>query len=147
MAGEKRFRTTFVGFKKSDVNLYIERILKEFEDKMRIKDEEISLLKVQNNDVKSKYAELSQKADEINYDRAKIAEVLLKAQEKADLIVSDAIVEANKEKKEISSLIEAEKEKLVDIKREVKALKLEFTNTLKKYENQLENMVNEDVAG
>ncbi len=41
MSGEKRFRTSLFGFKKSDVNLYIEKILKDFEDRLREKDEEI----------------------------------------------------------------------------------------------------------
>ena len=44
MAREKRFRTSFMGgFKKSDVNAYIERILKEFDEKLKSKDDEISV--------------------------------------------------------------------------------------------------------
>ena len=35
MPGEKRFGTSLFGFKKSDVNSYIEKILKEFDDKLK----------------------------------------------------------------------------------------------------------------
>lgn len=144
MAGEKRFRTSLLGFNKSDVNLYIERILKEFDDKIRQKDEEITILKTQNKDLKSKYEELSQKANQVNDDRTRIAEVLIKAQEQAAAIVEEAINQSNLEKKRIEGLIEEEKEKLVDIKSEIKVLKAEFVSTLKKYENQLGDMVKEE---
>lgn len=144
MAGEIRFRTSLIGYKKTDVILYIERIVQQYEDKLKEKDEEIAILKVQNNDAKTKYEELYKKAEDINFNRAKIADVLLKAQEKADVIVNDAIIQANEEKKDITKLIEIEKEKLVDIKREIKTLKSEFTSTLKKYESQLGEMVKED---
>ena len=44
MPGEKRFGTSLFGFSKSDVNLYIEKILKEFDDKLKSKDEEINAI-------------------------------------------------------------------------------------------------------
>lgn len=146
MAGEKRFRTSLFGFNKSDVNLYIERILKEFDDKLRQREEEISLLKTQNKDLRSKYDELMQKADQINEDRAKIAEVLIKAQEKAERMIEEGVNQANVEKKKIEQQVEQEKEKLVDIRSEIKMLKAEVVSTLKKYDHQLGNMMREEAA-
>lgn len=147
MAGEKRFRTAFLGFNRSDVNLYIERILKEFEEKLRDKDEEMSVLKAQNKDLKSKYEELSGKSQQLNEDKAKIAEALLRAQEKAEIMVMEAVNQANEEKKKIERLIEIEKERLVDMKTEIKFLKTEVVSTLKKYENQLGELAKEELAG
>jgi archaellum component FlaC len=141
MPGEKRFRTSLFGFGKSDVNLYIEKILKEFDDKLKAKDEEIADLKEQVKDIKSKYDDLVSKADMINEDRSKIAEVLIKAQEKAEIILEDARAEALEEKKKLEETIEAEKEKLVDIKRELNILKTEAINALKKYESQLSGII------
>lgn len=145
MPGEKRFRTSFMGgFKKVDVNSYIEKILREFDDKLKEKDDEIVSLKNQSKDIRSKYEEFAKKADQINDDRTKIADVLIKAQEKAELMLEDARVEALEEKKKLEDVIEQEKERLVDIRQEMKNLKSEVVNTLKKYETQLGTFISED---
>lgn len=146
MPGEKRFRTSLFGFKKSDVNFYIEKILKEFDDRLKGKDDEILALKNQSRELKQKYEELAQRADEINEERAKIAQVLIKAQEKAELMIEDARVKAIDEKKKLEEMIEQEKEKLVDIKGELKTLKSEVVNTLKKYEDQLNEIIETQTA-
>lgn len=145
MPGEKRFRTSFMGgFNKADVNTYIEKILREFDDKLKEKDDEATVLKNQNKEYKYKYEELLKKAEQINDDRAKIADVLIKAQEKAQLMLEDARMEALEEKKKLEDTIEQEKEKLVDIRQEVKMLKGEVISTLKKYESQLGTYIKED---
>lgn len=145
MPGEKRFRTSFMGgFKKSDVNTYIEKILREFEEKLKEKDDEIAVLKSQNKDIKSKYEELQGRENQINENRAKISEVLIKAQEKADLMLEDARIAALEEKRQLEETIEKDKERLVDIRREIKILKDEIVSTLKKYDSQLETYVQED---
>ena len=138
MPGEKRFRTSFMGgFNKADVNTYIEKILREFDDKLKEKDDETTVLKNQNKEYKFKYEELLKRADQINEDRDKIADVLIKAQEKADLMIEDARAEALDEKKKLEDVIEQERENLVDIRQELKMLKSEVVSTLKKYESQL----------
>ena len=129
MAGEKRFGNSIFGFKKSDVNSYIEKILMEFDDKLKEKDNEIVMLKSQNKEIKGKYEEFGKKAEQINEDRAKIGDVLIKAQEKAELMVSEAKIQALEEKKKLDEIIEREKEKLVDIKDELKTLKSEVVST------------------
>jgi F0F1-type ATP synthase membrane subunit b/b' len=144
MPGEKRFGMALFGFSKSDVNSYIEKILKEFDDKLKENDDEITALKNQNRELKAKYEELAKKADQINEDRNKIADVLIKAQEKAELIIEDARIQAMEEKIKIEQLIEEEREKLVDIKQELKILKSEVVSTLKKYESQLGDMIEVD---
>jgi chromosome segregation ATPase len=145
MPGEKRFGSSFMGgFRKTDVNSYIEKILMEFDEKLKEKDSETVVLKNQIKELRTKYEELYRKADQINDDRAKIAEVLIKAQEKAHLMIEDARHEALQEKKKLDEMIEQEKSKLVDIKKEMKFLKTEVVNTLKKYESQLGGIIKED---
>ncbi len=145
MAGEKRFRTKFLGgFKKSDVNSYIEKMLVEFDDKLKKKDEEISSLKSELREAKFKYDEIAQKADEINEDRSKIANVLIRAQEKAELIMDEARQQATEEKKKLDVMLEDEKEKLVDAKEELRVLKANVTDTLSKFEQQLDNLIGDD---
>ena len=146
MPGEKRFRTSFMGgFNKTDVNSYIEKILKEYDEKLKQKDDEIAALRNQSNIYKGKYEELSKQANQLNEDRAKIADVLITAREKAQTMLEDARIEALEEKKKLEGIIEQEKEKLIDIRREMKTLKGEVVNTLEKYATQLGSFVREDV--
>lgn len=147
MPGERRFRGAMFGFKKSDVNLYIEKLLKEFDDKLKEKDDEIASLKNQNREIRIKYEEIARKADQINEDRAKIADVLIKAQEKAQLMLEDAKSKALEEKKKLEEMIEQERERLVDIKAELKTLKAEVVNTLRRYEGQLSQIIDDEAAG
>lgn len=144
MPGEKRFGTSLFGFKKVDVNTYIEKLLREFDDKLKEKDEEIAALKNQNREFKQKYEDLFKKADQINEDRERIASVLIKAQQQAQSMLLEARQEALEEKRKLEETIEIEKEKLVDIRQELKTLKSEVVNTLKKYEAQLGGIINEE---
>jgi len=57
------------------------------------------------------------------------------------MILQEAKEKADEERRKLSELTEQEKEKLVDMKREIKALKQEITKTLKKYELDLEKVV------
>ncbi|MDQ2087400.1 hypothetical protein RBH29_13290 [Herbivorax sp. ANBcel31] len=141
MAGEKRFGTALFGFKQSDVNSYIEKILREFDDKLKEKEEEIVELKNQCRELRIKYEDIARKSGQANEDRSKIADVLIKAQEKAELILEDAQKQANEERKKLSEKTEQEKEKLVDMKEEIKFLKKEISATLKKYESDLDSVV------
>ena len=145
MPGEKRFRTSLFGFKKSDVNSYVEKILREFDNMLKEKENEINNIKSQNEEIKERYNELLSKAEQINVDRAKVADALIQAQEKAERILEEARNQALQEKKSIEELIEREKEKLIDIKEELRGLKSEAAGVLKKYEMQLGNLINKGI--
>lgn len=141
MAGEKRFGTALFGFKQSDVNSYIEKILREFDDKLKEKENEILEIKNQSRELRIKYEDIARKSEYFNEDRSKIADVLIKAQEKAELILEDARKQADDERRRLSQMTEQEKEKLVDMKEEIKSLKKEISTTLKKYESDLDRVV------
>ncbi len=149
MPGEKRFGTSFMGgFKKANVNAYIEKILREFDDKLKEKEDEITQLRNQNKDIKTRYDVLLSNANRVAEDRAKISEVLIRAQEQAELVMENARNEAIDEKKRLEETIEKDKEKLVDIRQDIKALKNEIVSTLRKYEAQLMDMAGvEDESG
>ena len=150
MPGEKRFGTSFMGgFKKADVNTYIEKILKEFDDKLKEKEDEIAQLRSQNKDIKARYDDLLKDANQVAEDRAKISEVLIKAQEQAEVIIENARNEAIDEKRQLEDTIERDREKLVDIRQDIKALRNEIVNTLRKYESQLNSIAggNEETDG
>ncbi|NLC68523.1 MAG: hypothetical protein GX754_07010 [Clostridiaceae bacterium] len=144
MPGEKRFRGALHGFNKDDVNQYIEKILQEFESRLKEKDEEILRLKNENRELRMKYEELSLKEQQLNEDRARIADVLIKAEENARLILEEAKAQAIEEKNKIEELVENEKEKLVDIKGEIRTLRNNIVDVLKKYEVQLGDILGEE---
>lgn len=145
MPGEKRFGNSFMGgFKKADVNTYIEKILREFDDKLKEKEDEIAQLRSQNKDIKARYDDLLRNANQVAEDRVKISEVLIKAQEQAESIMENARNEAIEEKRQLENSIEKDREKLVDIRQDIKALKNEIVSTLRKYESQLVTIAGED---
>ncbi len=143
MAGEKLFSTALFGFKKQKVYAYIEKLNKECEEKIKAKEKEIADIKAQYRDIKSKYDELSTNLQQIKEDREKIANALITAQDKAETIINEAKQQAINEKKTLEKQVEAEKEKLVDIKEELKVLKVEVVDKLKKYEGELSGIIKE----
>lgn len=143
MSGKRRFRLSIRGFNKEDVNKYIESVIDDFERKLKEKDDEISALREENSQLRMKYEELLKKEQQINEERARIADVLIKAEEKAQMIIKEAEERANEERLKIEEIIEKEKEKLVDIKEEIRALRKGITFTLKKYNEQLEDILGE----
>jgi len=143
MAGVKLFSTALFGFKKEHVNSYLEKMNKEYEDKIKMKEIEIADIKAQYRDMKSKNDEMNLNIEDIKEGREKIANALITAQEKAGTIIDEARKQAIDEKKMLENQVEAEKEKLVDIKQELKVLKVDVIGKLKKYEGELSSFINE----
>ncbi len=143
MSGEKLFSTALFGYKKQHVYAYIEKLSKECEDKIRAKEKEIADITAQYRDVKSKYDEVCANLQQIKEDRERIANALITAQEKAETIINEAKQQAINEKKSLEKQVEAEKERLVDIKEELKVLKVEVVDKLKRYEGELSGIIKE----
>lgn len=143
MAGEKLFSTSLFGFNKKNVNAYLEKLNREYEQKIKVKEKEIADIKAQYRDMKAKYDEISASLEQIKEDREKIANALITAQEKAETIISEAKLQAINEKKSLEKQVEEEKERLVDIKEDLKVLKVEVIDKLKKYEGELSNIIKE----
>lgn len=139
--GVKRFGTSLFGFKKADVNAYLERVIREFDQRLKEKDEENSRLKAELNELKEKYDNLSNEAEFLAKEKEKIASALMQAQEKAETIVKEAHDKAIKEKMRLDQLLESEKEKIVDIKRELKQLRNHIIELLSKYEKQMDEAI------
>jgi uncharacterized phage infection (PIP) family protein YhgE len=144
MPGEKRFRTSPFGFNKSDVNSYVEKMLRDFEERLKQKDDEIAMLKNQARDMKSKYEEIIQNAEQIEADRAKIADVLIKAQEQAETILEESRKQFMEEKRKLEEINEQEKEKIVDMKEKVKYIRSEIIHVLKGFEDSLSNIIEDE---
>jgi cell division initiation protein len=137
MSGEKKFGSSAFGFNKSDVNAYIEKILYEFDLRLKEKDDEISNLKLQIREMKTRYESASQNNLSLTKEKERIASALITAQETADAIMEEAKERAAEEKKRLEATLESEREKIIDIKRDVKAMKVYIVDMLNKYQRLL----------
>jgi|BioPla2DNA2_1021312.scaffolds.fasta_scaffold57972_1 cell division septum initiation protein DivIVA len=137
MSGEKKFGSSAFGFNKSDVNAYIEKILYEFDLRLKEKDDEISNLKLQIREMKTRYESTSQNNLSLTKEKERIASALITAQETADAIMEEAKERAAEEKKRLEATLESEREKIIDIKRDVKAMKVYIVDMLNKYQRLL----------
>jgi cell division initiation protein len=140
MDGEKRFGTSLVGFKKKDVNNYIEKILFEFDNKLKEKDNEVMILKNQMKEEKGKYQVAARDSEIVREERSQIADVLIKAKMQADLILEEGKLEAERELKNYESLIKKEKHKFIEVKNDIVCLKSEAILILNKYVSQLADL-------
>ncbi|ANW98334.1 hypothetical protein CSTERTH_04415 [Thermoclostridium stercorarium subsp. thermolacticum DSM 2910] len=140
-SGAKKFGISLFGFKKSDVNAYLERVIREFDQRLKEKEEENARLKAELGELKEKYDKLFNEADSLMKEKEKIAGALLQAQEKAEMIIKEAHDRAFKEKMKLDQMLEAEKEKIVDIKLQLKQLKGHITDILSRYEKQMEEVI------
>lgn len=144
MDNELKFRTAAMGYNKNDVNNYIDQLTQEYQNKVKEKDDELARLRNQNKELKTQIEEVLKKENENADGKSKIAEVLLKAQETADSIMEEARKNALEEKRKIEEDIEQDREKLVDLKSEIKKLKSNVTETLKLFQSELDSYIKEE---
>ena len=145
MYSNKSFRTSLIGsFKKKDVSSYIEKIYSEFELKLKEKDERISKLKDELKNIALKYDTAKKSINKVSDDRDKIADVLIKAQEKADSIIEESQKKALEDKEIIEELVKIEKDKLERVKTDLKKLKEVIHLKIREYELQIDDIIGEE---
>ena len=137
MSGEKKFGTSVFGFNKSDVNAYIEKILYEFDLRLKEKDDEISNLKLQIREMKTRYESAAEDSQTLSKEKERIASALITAQETADEILREAKERAAEEKSKLEEALEKEREEIIDIKRDIKTMKVQIVDMLNKYQGLL----------
>jgi cell division initiation protein len=137
--GAKLKLSTF-GYNKRSVEQYINQLNEEFEEKLKEKEEQILQLNAQIKKYLAQLDAVNQDTSTSSESKSKIADVLIKAQSTADAILEEAKANAIKEKKEIEKLIEEDREKLVDLKTEIKKIRSSVTLALKTFEKQIDNI-------
>lgn len=138
---QKRFQNSMFGFNKEAVNTYVENLTKDYEEKLTSKDSEIEKLMNQLKNVSKKYEEIKLEEERILTEKEKISKALVSANEKAEKIVEEAKERVMAEVVELEAAAEKEREKIVDIKRELKEMKSEASIILEKYEKAINDIV------
>ncbi|HBQ64386.1 MAG TPA: hypothetical protein DD727_05610 [Clostridiales bacterium] len=140
MAGKVRFGSSFFGFKRSDVNIYIENLVRDFESKIRQKETEIEILRSKINEIEGK-----QNAD--GQDRAAIAEVLIQARTDAERLLEDAKSQAEAQKQIIEEKIEHQRQYLVQLKEKIREFRIGLLALMNDFDGKLTRKVEEMADG
>lgn len=139
MENEKKFSNEMFGYDKKEVEEFIKSIKAEYESKLQAEKSESNRLLNEITIIRKKIERYE--TDYIER-QEKVANALITAEDQARKIVENAREEANLERERIENLIEMEKEKLLDIKKEVIDLKEKTIRVLEKYSTDMNELLN-----
>ena len=138
MENEKKFSNEMFGYDKREVEEYIKAMKAEYESKIQAE-------KSDANRIPNELTILKRKLEKYETDyiakQEKVANALITAEDQAKKIIENSRIESMQEKDRIEHLIEMEKEKLLDIKKEVIDLKEKTITLLDKYSNEMNNLL------
>lgn len=137
---KKRFRSSMSGFNKKDVNRYIESLMDEYEEKLIQKDNSINDLNDQIEEYKNNQASLEAKEAELMVETENVAKALLKANEMSEQIIKEAKEAAFNEVTDLEIRAEQEREKIIDLKKELAQLQKVSIEMLESFSKSLEEL-------
>ncbi len=143
MAG-KRFSSSISGYNKNEVDSYLKNVFDDFEQKLVEKDGEINKLLGQLKDLSQKYEDIKIKEDQIELEKEKISKALIRADETYAQIINDAKKEAKIETESLEKRAEMQREKIVDIKKELLELREAAYLMIDKYKKTIDE-INQEV--
>lgn len=138
MENEKKFSSEMFGYDKREVDDYIKTMKAEYESKLQAERSDANRISNELTIVKKKLERY-----EVDYiqKQEKVANALITAEDQAKKIIETSRNEALQEKERIEQLIEMEKEKLLDMKKEVIDLKEKTIRMLDKYSQEMNNLL------
>jgi len=140
MAG-RRFPGSMFGFNKTAVNTYIETMIKDYEEKLSAKDFELEKVSKQLMKITDRYEELRLEEETVRSEKEKISGALVKANEKAEQIIAEARERAAAEVSDLETAAEREREKIVDIRKQLMRMKADATAVLNNYSKAVNNII------
>jgi cell division septum initiation protein DivIVA len=135
---EKKFANEMFGYNKQEVEEYVKETKAEYESRLQAEKSDSNRLSNELTIVKKKLERY-----EIDYieRQEKVANALITAEDQAKKIIENARLEANEERERIEHLIEMEKEKLLDLKKEVIDLKERTIRLMDKYSYEMNSLL------
>ena len=125
------------GLNRKDVELYIAGIKSDYEAELKKQNTELLAMKAESAKLNERLNEMLNNKKSIEEAKANISEVLIKAEQQAKAIIEDAKNQAIEERQEIDTMIETEKEKLIDAKIELAMLKDKAKDLITKFTEDL----------
>ena len=138
MENERKIDTEMFGYAKKDVEEYIKDMKADYEGRIQLEKAEVNRL---SNEITIIRKKLERYDSEYLEKQEKVANALITAEDQSKAIIENARQEAINEKNRIEALIEAEKEKLLDIKKEVVELKERTVMVLEKYNETMSDLL------
>ena len=138
MENDKKFTSEMFGYSKREVEEYIKDMKADYEGRLQVEKAEVNRL---SNEITIIRKKLERYDSEYLQKQEKVANALITAEDQSKAIVESARQEAINEKNRIEALIEAEKEKLLDIKKEVIELKERTVQVLEKYNSTMSELL------
>ena len=138
MDSEKKFANEMFGYNKQEVEEYVKETKAAYESRLQAEKSDSNRLSNELTIVKKKLERY-----EIDYieRQEKVANALITAEDQAKKIIENARLEANEERERIEHLIEMEKEKLLDLKKEVIDLKERTIRLMDKYSYEMNSLL------
>lgn len=138
MENEKKFGSEMFGYDKKEVEDYIKAIKAEYESKLQAERSDSNRIANELTIVKKKIERY-----EVDYiqKQEKVANALITAEDQAKKIIENARSEAMQEKDRVEHVIEMEKEKLLDIKKDILDLKEKTIKLLEKYSEDMNSLL------
>lgn len=138
MDSEKKFSNEMFGYNKQEVEEYIKELKAEYESRLQAEKSDSNRLSNELTIVKKKLERY-----EIDYveRQEKVANALITAEDQSKKIIENARAEANEERERIEHLMEMEKEKLLDLKKEVIDLKERTIRLMDKYSTDMNSLL------
>ena len=126
------------GYDKREVEDYIKALKADYESRIQAERSDANRVANELTIVKKKLERY-----EVDYvqKQEKVANALITAEDQAKKIIETSRAEALQEKERIEQLIEMEKEKLLDMKKEVIDLKEKTVRLLDKYSQEMNNLL------
>ena len=138
MENDKKFTSEMFGYSKKEVEEYLKDMKADYEGRLQVEKAEVNRL---SNEITIIRKKLERYDSEYLQKQEKVANALITAEDQSKAIVENARQEAISEKNRIEALIEAEKEKLLDIKKEVISLKERTIAVLEKYNSSMSELL------
>lgn len=138
MENEKKFDNEMFGYDKKQVEEYIREMKADNESSIQAEKSEVNRL---SNEITIIRKKLERYDVEYISRQEKVANALITAEDQAKHILETARDEAMKEKSRIEAVIESEKEKLLEIKKEVIDLKEKTIRILEKYNSDMTELL------
>ena len=134
MENEKKFNSEMFGYDKREVEEYLKAIKAEYESRLQAEKSESNRVANELTIVKRK---LERYESDYVIKQEKVANALITAEDQAKKIIENA----RNEKERVENLIEMEREKLLDMKKEVIDLKEKTIKLLDKYSNEMNSLL------
>lgn len=140
----KKIRKALFGYKKKDVTEYIDSLVSDYEKVIEEQKNEIADMKRQNQTLIAENSESFKKLEELQKERDYVSKAVISAELRAKKVMEDTEKEMATLKANKAAEIALAEEELKKLKESINSLKLSAVATLKKYEAQMDELIDGD---